>query len=455
MDETLYKATMEGNTESLISLIEQDPLLLERRIGTTTTPRLETPLHVASMLGHEAFVAELLRRKPRLARELDSTRSSALHLASANDHVGVVRALLQVEPDMCSVCDRGGRNPLQIAAMMGRISVLREMLVVRADAATSPILHICAEYSQFDALEVLVGSVELQYLINSRDRDGNTVLHLAVAHRQVQMTELLLSIPGIEVEAANSSGMTPSHILMQRLHPDTRDLHIHDSLTRAGAVLPHLPPQINHLRPCHDRNLEKKTKSVRSQGDWLDKQRSALMVVASLIATMAFQFAVTPPPPVWTSGTSSRASDDNPRAVMYYVRRAGDYLKDGERFYTVTTASFIASLSIILLLMSGLPLNNRVVVWLLMIITWVAISGLAFSYTVSVLMQTPPSKEKYIYAMFAITVFAWNCLVSLLLIGHTIRFIVMVLKMFVKMIKLVVRFLSVRRRRRPVSAAQV
>lgn len=193
MDERLYKAAMEGDVASLINQIEQDPLLLDRRIGAAATDRLETPLHIAAMLGHEAFVAELLKRKPRLARELDTTLSSPLHLASAGNHVEVARALLQAEPDMCSVCDRDGRTPLQIAAMMGRVSVLREMLMVRGGAARAAmkrggtILHLCVEYSQLEALELLLGNAELKDLVNSRDRNGNTVLHLAVAHKQLEV----------------------------------------------------------------------------------------------------------------------------------------------------------------------------------------------------------------------------------------------------------------------------
>lgn len=190
MDERLQKASMEGDAGRLITLIQQDPLILDRR-NTATTPRLETPLHIAAMLGHQPFVAELLKRKPGLARELDSTRSSALHLASANGYVEVVKALLQTDPGMCSVCDRDGKNPLQIAAMMGRIDVLKEMLqAVGGEAVMSRggnILHLCVDYSQFEALKFLVENVDFRDFVNGRDRNGNTVLHLAVAQKQVEV----------------------------------------------------------------------------------------------------------------------------------------------------------------------------------------------------------------------------------------------------------------------------
>lgn len=447
---------MEGDAGRLITLIEQDPLILDRR-NTTTTPRLETPLHIAAMLGHQAFAAELLNRKPGLARELDSTRSSALHLASANGYVEVVEALLQTAPDMCCVCDRDGKNPLQIAAMMGRIDVLREMLAVGGEAARAVmnrggnILHLCVEYSQIEALRLLLENVDLHDLVNGRDRSGNTVLHLAVVHKQVEMTEFLVSIPVIDMKAANLSGMTATDILMQRRITDARDLDIEQSLKPNIAPTPfHLNTHnLHHHFPGKKipNKKKKKKKAKNEEGDWVERKRSALMVAASLIATMAFQFAVTAPQNMWDKTDNSQTSNDVKDAMYYYyVRKAADYLK-GEKFYAINTTSFIASLSIILLLMSGLPLNNRVVVWTLMMITWIAISAIALSYTVAVVSQTTPaSNKKSVYTLVAITVFVWICLVTLLLLGHTVR-------LFVKMVKILVSSLSVRRRQYPASAA--
>ncbi|XVF48038.1 hypothetical protein PTKIN_Ptkin03bG0158300 [Pterospermum kingtungense] len=113
MERKLYDAAVEGSVISLLNLLREDALLLDIYI-TGRYP--ETPLHVASMLGHEKFVEQLLTRKPELARELDYRNLSPLHLAAAKGYLGIVNRLLQVNPDMCLVCDLDGRNPPHIAA---------------------------------------------------------------------------------------------------------------------------------------------------------------------------------------------------------------------------------------------------------------------------------------------------------------------------------------------------
>ncbi|KAL9175805.1 hypothetical protein ABFS82_02G136100 [Erythranthe guttata] len=200
MDERLYKAAMEGNTETLIKLIQTDPLILER---TPITPHLETPLHVATMLGHESFAVELLNRKPGLAGQLDRQSSSPLHLAAAGGHVAIAKRLLMVDPDACYALDRDGRNPIHIAAAMGRVDVLREMVRVRPESARErvkrggrscgTVLHLCVEYGRFEALKIVLEDLSFDKdLVNGVDQNGNTVLHLAVADKQVEVLLLLL-----------------------------------------------------------------------------------------------------------------------------------------------------------------------------------------------------------------------------------------------------------------------
>ncbi|OMO57704.1 hypothetical protein COLO4_35174 [Corchorus olitorius] len=128
MEQKLHEAAIEGNVTSLLNLLQEDRLLLDRFI---TGQHFETPLHIASMLGHLEFVEAILARKPQLAKELDSRKSSPLHLATTKGYLEIVKRLLNVNPDMCLVCDLDGRNPLHIAAIKGHLEVLRELVEAR------------------------------------------------------------------------------------------------------------------------------------------------------------------------------------------------------------------------------------------------------------------------------------------------------------------------------------
>ncbi|KAL5786412.1 hypothetical protein ACOSQ2_008804 [Xanthoceras sorbifolium] len=86
----------------------------------------ETPLHIASLLGHAEFVQEILSRKPELVGELDARKSSPLLLATAKGYLDIVKMLVSVNLEACSVCDRDRRNPLHIATIKGHVSVLKD-----------------------------------------------------------------------------------------------------------------------------------------------------------------------------------------------------------------------------------------------------------------------------------------------------------------------------------------
>ncbi|KAH7857250.1 hypothetical protein Vadar_010584 [Vaccinium darrowii] len=103
----LYEACLSGSVLALDALIEEDQLILDR-ISVLTGFFNDTPLHIAALRGHLDFTKALLTRKPNLATELDSLRSSPLHLASTEGHVEVVQELLRVNTNVCITRDQDG-----------------------------------------------------------------------------------------------------------------------------------------------------------------------------------------------------------------------------------------------------------------------------------------------------------------------------------------------------------
>lgn len=188
MEKLLYEASLDGNSTALLILLQEDPLILDR---VTLNNNDDMPLHVASMLGHIEFVKEIVIRKPHLAMEPDSQRRLPLHIASAKGHVEVVKALVSASPETCLARDRDGRNPLHLAAIKGRYDVVKELVQAHPHAARAmvqqeTILHLCVKRNQLEILKFLAERGDHEF-VNSKDADGNNILHLAVADKQIEV----------------------------------------------------------------------------------------------------------------------------------------------------------------------------------------------------------------------------------------------------------------------------
>ncbi|XP_057799749.1 ankyrin repeat-containing protein BDA1-like [Salvia miltiorrhiza] len=411
----LFEAATQNSITSLHHLLIDDPLILDRALVNCFN---ETPLHVAAMLGHDDFVQEIVGLKPELVNELSSQLSSPLHLAAAKGHLGVVKALLRVDSQACLGRDRNDLLPLHLAAAKGRVEAVKLLLEARPDTVRLPacggesILHLCVKSYQLEALRLILKSVisvmsNIDEFINSTDSDGNTVLHLAVADKQVETIKFLLSVGALEVNAQNHEGLTALEVLI-RSRRDVRDSQIEKLLKNEQ------PLQKNQKSNSWESLMEK-------HGGWLDRKKSTLMVVASLIATMAFQIGVNPPGGAWQN-------DSPPGNLETYM--AGEsvlmttFPQCYVRFYIINTTAFIASLSIILLLMSGLPMRRRLFVWILMVITWIAITAIALTYLIAIRLMTPSYFENTpVFKAVVATIFVWIGLMALLLVAHTIRMI--------------------------------
>ncbi|GAB4837025.1 hypothetical protein Ancab_001940 [Ancistrocladus abbreviatus] len=136
---------------------------------------------------------KVLRAMPELAGELDSNRSAPLHLSCKYGHLKIVRALLYVSLDMCLARDLQGRTLLHLAVINGRLDVVRELVPAVPQAVRErmsfgeTVLHLCVKHTQLEVLTLLVNEVDDKDILNGKENEGNTILHLAVADKQVKV----------------------------------------------------------------------------------------------------------------------------------------------------------------------------------------------------------------------------------------------------------------------------
>ncbi|KAK9081538.1 hypothetical protein Syun_030862 [Stephania yunnanensis] len=476
----LFQASLQGNVAALKELLRNDPLVLERMIIDSS----ETPLHIAAMFGHVEFAREILSRKPELASELDSEGLSPLHLASAGKNVEMVRELVRVAPDVCLSTDSEGRTPLHLAAMKSRVEIMKELFKCRPEAVDKvllnggeTILHLCVKHSRFDALELLLqwrvgqeGPSDLRRVcVNSKDEDGNTILHLAVAKKHIQIIKLLLNSNSsstttthdhVEVNALNKNTFTALDILAQSTVRDIKDMEIAELLRGAGGLRAveianttsttitdsNANGETNaaHVVRISDNNnssvprtqtMEIINGTVRNWGKrlneyekWLEKKLNTVMVVASLVAGIGFQ-AVLNPPNRFNLNPAATSNDKQPRHFRYHsaVSVNGpipsmdiDPDNDFDHFMAYmysNTIGVFGSMMVMVLVMSGLPLNRRVFIWIMMFIMCGSIVAMGYSYILALRSVISVSAQSKFEDIFLI----WRIIVLCILLMHAIR----------------------------------
>ncbi|KAK2994039.1 hypothetical protein RJ640_018796 [Escallonia rubra] len=91
------------------------------------------------------------------------------------------------------------------------------------------------------------------------------------------------------------------------------------------------------------------------------------------------------------------------------------------QFMIFNTIAFLASLSIILLLVSGLPMKRRRWMWTQMVTMWIALSALAITYFITLIHMTPHRVEGTLFQVTKISVLGWMTMMAIVIIGNVVR----------------------------------
>ncbi|KAI3921449.1 hypothetical protein MKW98_013383 [Papaver atlanticum] len=489
MERKLYEASMSGDVTTLMELLEEDPVLLNR---VTTSFEFENPLGIAAMCGHVEFAVRILRRKPELATQADQKGLRPLHLAAQGYNVSMVKVLIEENPDVCSLTDQNGRTPLHLAAMRDGTEIMKILIQKQPKAIqmlseyrSETILHLCVKHNCLDALKLLVDELRKQHInkesiylisednkesisVNSKDGDGNTILHLAVARRNIMMIKYLLnSDTGVEQNAINNKGFTAMDVLIKSDQRELKDMETQDILREAGVlqsdfiqqlVGSHHDDQKPHGRPKYEiSETIQKYKFDAKYDAWLKENKNTLMVVSSLIATMAFQGALNPPGGVWQETKElptvrpfsltypSPSPPPRPPNDASDIVYAGSAVMSHEHVYAYLaymifiSLGFCASMSVILLLLSGFRFSRKLVgrffVRLLIAVLWSAVTFMTIAY-LHALQAFMPTRgwglETHDYQntevvvsiiseVFAFALLGWIGLLGLIIFVHIIR----------------------------------
>lgn len=235
-----------------------------------------------------------------------------------------------------------------------------------------------------------------------------------------QIIKYVLCHTKIDVNATNARNHTAMDILLpvegQGTKPEGADW-IKDILrnwfhAKRGKTKPEGEGEESNNIEDLLQNFHAKSAEDAIDPKWLAKKRTALIIVAVLLATMAFQAGVTPPGGVWPDNNGHRGG----QAVMAY-----NHPHLYKYFLRSNTVGFVASLSTILLLISELPFNKRRYVWALVAIMCLAITSMALTYSFSITVVTPKWERTALSRTIEVAVVVWCSVTAIVLLVHAIR----------------------------------
>ncbi|XP_028797890.1 ankyrin repeat-containing protein BDA1-like [Neltuma alba] len=223
-----------ADEQTLVQLLQADASIL-----ANIPSGCQTPLHISALLGNVPFTEALLHRN--LAITGDSSGRTALHLACQRVTLRIVQILLHFNNELCLVRDGEKRIPLHYAAIRGRTEVVQELIMASPDSLSlvdgedSTVFHLCVTHNHLDTLQTLVkldyatanitaGQPRPPIFTGRPDRARNTILHLAIMLKRVEVVSYLRSIPEI-------MGFTADDILMKRSPKDLEICEIQHMLT--------------------------------------------------------------------------------------------------------------------------------------------------------------------------------------------------------------------------------
>ncbi|BBN15405.1 hypothetical protein MPTK1_6g19360 [Marchantia polymorpha subsp. ruderalis] len=181
-------------------------------------------LHLAAAGGHTDIVQLLIEHcntyNPLdlydVINGLDSDSSdprhvqwTALHYASQNNHLGVVEAILRTNVPMLLHFNPAAdfTTPLHLAIKPGD---------KRQRSVDYGILS--AHTSRLPLIKQLLSAPEGKILLNMKNSEGNTPVHLAVEQMNVDVVELLIKESTLIATETNNEGLTPSRLIWDMLN---------------------------------------------------------------------------------------------------------------------------------------------------------------------------------------------------------------------------------------------
>ncbi|MDR1972880.1 MAG: ankyrin repeat domain-containing protein [Treponema sp.] len=172
----------------------------------------ESPLHIVITLNRNSGIVQSLLSGGADVSIRNIDGKTPLYLAVEEGRIELIPLLLSYQSDVFAA-DNEGITPFEKALEIGNpilAALITPETVYQTDSAGNTILHTAIQNSADVKTIALI--LEHRALINARNREGDTSLHLAVRLNEVETGELLIS-RGADIFAPNARGEIPLYLV--------------------------------------------------------------------------------------------------------------------------------------------------------------------------------------------------------------------------------------------------
>lgn len=231
----LYAAARSGNLEVFEVLVDFSLWSKGEEIGSVfKMEMMNRVVHAGARGGSVEILKQFLEDCDDVLMYRDLQGSTLLHSACGRGQTEVVKYLLE-SYDIINSTDNQGNTSLHIAAYSGHLHIVKLLLSASPSLITSTnnygdtFLHTTVAGfktpgfrrvdHQIDLMKHLTSGkiVNIEDIVNTKNNDGRTPLHIAVIENiHSDLVELLMTVRYIDLNIRDVDGMTPLDLLRQR-----------------------------------------------------------------------------------------------------------------------------------------------------------------------------------------------------------------------------------------------
>jgi ankyrin repeat protein len=163
----------------------------------------------------------------QLIQKADITGSTPLHLLASTNDKCIMKLLLDLDPSAGYHADNEGSLPIHVAAANGSLDVVKLLSDHRPSCSWAcnnigqTILHIAVKNGSSNVVKYVCSGNKFARIINTRDKDGNTALHLAVLEADQFIFCRLMRKKEVSLSITNKKERTPLDLAQLSLQQAT------------------------------------------------------------------------------------------------------------------------------------------------------------------------------------------------------------------------------------------